>query len=96
MASSEIFRTRCTAGWLIITEAAIRIERKGLFGAGSALQVLPRAQLSGASMENTMAPILGQGGATTLVFTGYGNAVLVAKMVVYKDALRVMELLGYA
>jgi 1,4-dihydroxy-2-naphthoyl-CoA synthase len=92
---AEIFRTRCTAGWLIITDQAIRIERKGLFGAGSKMQVLPRQALIGVSMENKMAPVFGQGGATTMTFSGYG-AVLIAKMVVLKDARKIMELLGYA
>ena len=43
--SRELIRTRCTDGWLVVTETAIRIERKGFLGAGAKTTVLPRAAL---------------------------------------------------
>lgn len=92
----ELVRTRCTAGWLVLTDSAIRIERKGLLGgAGGQLQVLPRAGIVGVSMKNTVPSVFGQGGGGTLVFTGNGMTIE-AKMVNTKDARRILELLGFA
>jgi hypothetical protein len=92
---TDLFRTRCKAGWLVITEQAVRIERKGILGAGKLSQVLPRQALVSATSENKLPGILGQGGMTTLTFTGYG-AILKAEMVNPKDAQNIMTMLGYA
>ena len=94
--AEELLRTRCTAGWLVITEQAIRIERKGVLGAGQRSDVLPRQALVGAKMENKMAPIFGKGGGSTLIFSGQGNMFIRADMVNPADARRAMELLGFA
>ena len=92
---ADLLRTRCTAGWLVITDQAIRIERKGFLGAGGKLDVLPRQSLVGAKMENKMAPVFGKGGATTMIFSGMGMTIK-AEMVNPGDAQKIMELLGYA
>ena len=92
---ADLFRTRCKAGWLVITDQAVRIERKGILGAGKLSQVLPRQALIGAKSENKYPAIFGQGGMTTLTFTGDG-AVLQAEMVNPKDASYIMTMLGYA
>ena len=95
-APRELLRTRCTLGWLVITESAIRIERKGFpGGAGQLSQVMPRQALVGVTYTNTTPSVFGLGGGGTLTFTGYGM-VLVAKMVVRKDAQQALEILGYA
>jgi hypothetical protein len=91
----ELVRTRYTDGWLVLTDTAIRVERKGFLGAGGKLDVLPRVALRGATMENKIASIAGHGGATTLTFTGMGKQI-VAKMVKPADAQRIMQLLGFA
>ncbi len=92
---AELMRTRCTAGWLVIIDQAIRIERKGILGAGGRLDVLPRQSLTGAKMENKMASIMGKGGASTLIFNGMGMTIK-ADMVNPGDARKIMELLGFA
>ena len=94
--SRELIRTRCTDGWLVVTETAIRVERKGFLGAGAKTTVLPRAALVAADSTNKLGSVFGQGGATTLTFTGQGMTILVAKMVNPRDAQRIMELLGFA
>jgi len=92
----ELLRTRCTLGWLVITESAIRIERKGFpGGAGQLSQVMPRQALIGVTYENTTPSVFGLGGGGTLTFSGYGM-VLIAKMVVRKDAQQALAILGYA
>ncbi len=92
---AELMRTRCTAGWLVITDQAIRIERKGFLGAGGRLDVLPRQSLVGAQMENKIPSVMGKGGATTLIFNG-GGMTIKAEMVNPGDARKIMELLGFA
>lgn len=89
---ADLVRTRCTTGWLILTESAIRVERKGL---GGGIQVLPRAGITGVSMKSTVPSVFGQGGGCTLLFTGAGIAIE-AKMVNTKDAQKIMSLLGFA
>lgn len=88
-------RTRCTSGWLVITDQAIRIERKGLLGAGGKLDVLPRQALVGVDMTNKMASLMGMGGATTMTFSAAGKTIK-ADMVNPKDAQKIMEILGFA
>lgn len=94
--AEELLRTRCTAGFLVITDQAIRIERKGMLGGGGRSDVLPRQALVGAKMENKFAPVFGKGGGSTLIFSGQGNMVIKAEMVNAADAKRAMELLGFA
>lgn len=93
---AELLRTRCSAGFLVITEQAIRIERKGLLGAGGRLDVLPRQAIVGVKLENKIAPLFGKGGGSTLIFSGQGTAFIRAEMVNAADAQRAMELLGFA
>ena len=81
--------------WLVITDQAIRIERKGFLGAGGRLDVLPRPSLIGAKMESGVAPVFGKGGATTMIFSGMGMTIK-AEMVDPGDAKKIMELLGFA
>jgi hypothetical protein len=92
---AELLRARCSAGWLIITDQAIRIERKGLLGAGGMQQMMPRQAIVGASLVNTYPAVFGKGGASTLTFTGMG-AMIEAKMVNAAYAKRIMRMLGYA
>jgi hypothetical protein len=91
-----LLRTRCSAGWLVITEQAVRIERKGFLGSGKRSEVLPRQSLVGAILQNRFAAIMGRGGASTLIFTGYGGMVIEAHLVNPVDAEYAMSLLGYA
>lgn len=91
----ELLRTRCTAGWLVITEQAVRIERKGLLGAGGRSEVLPRQSLTGATLQNKMGSIMGKGGASTLVFNGMGMTIK-ADFVNPGEGRKIMELLGFA
>jgi hypothetical protein len=93
---AELLRTRCTAGFLVITDQAIRIERKGILGAGGRLDVLPRQAIVGVKLENKVMPVFGKGGGSTLIFNGQGNAFIRADMVNAADARHVMELLGFA
>jgi len=91
-----LLRTRCSAGWLVITEQAVRIERKGFLGSGKRSEVLPRQSLVGAILQNQFGAILGRGGASTLIFTGSGGMMIKANMVNPADAERAMSLLGFA
>ena len=97
MMAEEMLRTRCAAGWLIITERVIRIERKGLLGGIGAQQtVIPHALLVAASMQVTAPSVFGKGGAATITLTAQGMTAVIVQMVLLKDARRVMELLGFA
>ncbi len=93
--AEELLRTRCTGGWLIITRDTIRIERKGVLGAGSLSLALPRQSLTGVTYRNTVAPMFGFGGGGTLTFTATGGNMLEAAAVAHKDAQRIKTLLGY-
>lgn len=91
--TQELIRTRCAAGWLIVTENAIRIERGGL---GGHQTVVPRAMLVAASMRMTAPSLFGKGGAATLTFAAQGTAAVIVQMVRLSDARRIMEILGFA
>ncbi|MGO8948932.1 MAG: hypothetical protein ACLQUY_15040 [Ktedonobacterales bacterium] len=93
---ADLLRTRCTAGWLVITEGAVRIERKGLLGAGGRSEVLPRQSLTGATLQNRMGSVMGHGGGSKLIFTGMGGMVIKADFVNPADAERAMSILGFA
>ena len=95
---APLLRTRCKAGWLVITQESIRIERGAQHGMslGGHLWVMPRKKLTEVSGHQTMPSLFGAGGASTLVFTGQGGVVLRVELVNPKDAQRALELLGYA
>jgi hypothetical protein len=93
---AELLRTRCSAGWLIITEETVRIEREAFLGVGGYLEVLPRSTLVGATVENTIAPVLSKDGGATLTLTAAGGALLQAKLVHPEEAQPALALLGFA
>jgi hypothetical protein len=94
--TQPLLRTRCTAGWLIITRDTIRIERKNVFGEGGLWGIMPRKNLVGATRTKRLAALYGRGGFNTLTFTNSGGMSLHAKMVNSTDAREAMRLLGYA
>jgi len=93
---AELLRTRCSTGWLIITEETVRIEREAFLGVGGYLEVLPRSTLVGATVENMIAPVFGKDGGSTLTLTAAGGALLQAKLVHPEEAQRALALLGFA
>jgi len=93
---AELLRTRCSTGWLIITEETVRIEREAFLGVGGYLEVLPRSTLVGATVENMIAPVFGKDGGSTLTLTAAGGALLQAKLVNPEEAQRALALLGFA
>ncbi len=93
---AELLRTRCSTGWLIITEETVRIEREAFLGVGGYLEVLPRSTLVGATVENMIAPVFGKDGGSTLTLTAAGGALLQAKLVHPEEVQRALALLGFA
>ncbi len=94
-----LLRTRCTAGWLIITDEAVRLERAGGAGSrvpGAMAQMMPRQGIVGATMKVRLPALFGHGGATDLTFTNMGGMMLVARYVKPADARTALALLGYA
>src|ERR1700680_2577601 len=62
---SELFRTRCKQGQLVITEDVISVELGQLKS-----ETLMRANFTGVDSKVAVFPILGMGGGTNLVFHG--------------------------
>lgn len=87
---SELIKTRCKQGMLIITEQAIRIEL-GQFKQ----QSLARSALTGIDVKMGAPSILGMGGGTNLVFHGQGGERLQADLVKPNIAREIKSLLGY-
>ncbi len=94
--ATELIRTRCTAGWLIVADTVILIERAGIGGLGGQQTVIPRAMLVAASMRITSPSIFGKGGASTLTLVAQGMAAVTLAMVRTSDAQRIMAILGFA
>lgn len=61
---SELFRTRCVQGWLVITEEAVRIELPGQIHQ----RILYRSALTGIESKVGAISIFGLGGGTNLTF----------------------------
>jgi hypothetical protein len=96
---ADLLRTRCTAGWLVITDEAVRIERAGGTKGwipGAMAQMMPRAGIVGATINVRIPAIFGQGGGSDLTFTNMGGMVIVARTVKPRDAQEALRLLGYA
>ncbi len=86
---AELFRTRCSQGFLVITEDFIRVELAQL-----RQQTLYRQSLTGVDLKVTVQPIklLGMKGAATLVFHG-GMEVFRVDMVSLPIAREIVGLL---
>jgi hypothetical protein len=89
---SELIRTKCHMGQLVITENAIRLETK-ILGKGN--RSLSRSMLTGIDMKE-YPRILGIGvKKADLTFYGQGSEIIVAQLVKTEIAKQIVELLGY-
>lgn len=88
---TELFRTRCTQGTLIVTEEYIRVELAQL-----RQQTLYQHSLTGVDLKVTVQPIklLGMKGAATLTFHG-GMEVFRVDMVSLPIAREIVGLLQH-
>lgn len=87
---SELIRTGCTQGKLIITEDSIRIELGTL-----KQESLARSALTGIEARAGYPSIFGFGGGTNLVFHGQGGERLHANLVRPNIAREIKSMLGY-
>jgi hypothetical protein len=85
---SELLKTRCKTGYLIITDTQIKTT-------GLRIQVMDRSTLTGVDYQKTVPSLFGMGGSGNFIFHGQGTQQLCADMVVHKDAKRILQLLGY-
>ena len=83
---TDLLRTKCAQGTLIITENQIKIE-------GRKAQTLQRASFTGIDSQQTVPAVFGRGGAMTLTFHGPG-VVIQATMVPLSDAKKILQLLS--
>lgn len=89
---SELIRTKCNMGQLIITENTIRLETK-IMGKGN--RSLSRSMIIGVDMKE-YPRIFGIGvKKADITFYGQGSEVIVAQLIKTEDAKRIVELLGY-
>lgn len=79
-----LLKTRCTKGFLIISEDSVAIEALRLFGYQQS-NTLSYKQITGVEVKMTQPDILGLGQATVTIHST-GNQTLVADRVKLKDA----------
>ena len=85
----ELIRTRCTQGWLVITDDYIRIEL------GKRQQTLYRSSLVGVDSQPGAPSFFGKGGGTNLIFRGQGLDVLKADLVKPSVAQEIVGMLQH-
>src|SRR6266705_54454 len=86
--ASELVRTRCTQGKLVITDHLVRIE---LFQLQS--QTMARTSIVGIDYKLAVPSLFGLGGGANLVFHGQGGERLHANLVKPKIAKQIMRTL---
>lgn len=86
---SELIKTRCTQGHLVITETMIIVE---LGKEGSLRQhTLARAALTGIDSRQVVPAIFGKGGGVNLVFRGQGMDRVHADLVNPGEAKKIVK-----
>jgi len=89
---SQEIRTRCTQGWLIVTDEYIRVE---LGGPLSRQHTLYRSSLTGVDSKTAVPSLFGLGGGVNLVFHGQGAERLEADLVKPKMAQEIIGMLQH-
>jgi len=90
--SQQLIKTRCTQGWLIVTDEYIRVE---LGGPLSRQQTLYRSSLTGVDSRIAVPSLFGLGGGVNLVFHGQGAERLEADLVKPKMAQEIIGMLQH-
>ncbi len=85
---SELIRTRCKQGHLVITDEAIRIELSSIRH-----ETLYRSSLTSIEDKIAVYPVFGLGGGVNLTFHGKGGEVLHADLIKPKMAQEIVGLL---
>ena len=85
-------RTRCTQGFLVVTDEYIRLEQRGMFLLPKHHTIL-RSQLTGIDSKIVLPSTFGRGGTMNLVFHGTGLERLQASFVKEKDAQQILSML---
>jgi hypothetical protein len=90
---TQLLKTRCTKGFLIVYDDKVAIELKVL--GTHKTNSMPYSRITGVEVNTTMAkiPLLSKGAATVKVF-GQGNQVLEAGFVNLDDAKKAEELIN--
>lgn len=86
----ELIRTRCTQGWLVITDDYIRIELGNL-----RQQTLYRSSLVGVDSQRGAPSFFGKGGGVNIIFRGQGLDVLKADLVKPSVAQEIVGMLQH-
>ncbi len=88
----ELFRTRCTQGFLVVTDEYIRVE---LGGPMPKQQTLYRQSLTGIDSKVAAPSVFGLGGGVNLIFHGQGAEILCADLVKPKVAQEIVGMLQH-
>jgi len=87
---SELIKTHCKQGSLVITETAIIVERLSVFDKSKALKSETMMRAAFVDLDTKKPAMMA---AINLTFHGQGNKVLHADWVDQKDAQRIVALL---
>ena len=90
---AELIKTRCTQGWLILTDTAIIVELRGFGGSVQKSETLLRSAFVDLDMKRST-PFGGMKAVSmNLAFHGAGGKVLSANLVKAEDAQKIVAIL---